>query len=603
MLAIRNSRTAGTIRLPELIPLIPATTKPKRDRNQQNSDTGAGATTSSLHDRIAEAAKSAETNEQKLAIIEDPANFNTVVQLAINALKAGGCVFRQDRSLVVADRSAKRMTRYGEKRQLALVRLNKHNLPIELTRCANFLRLTAAGKTRSAMPSQELCNAVLNYIDTAKSMNLPPLRGVMCMPFLRPDGTVCEAPGYDAATGILFDPCGVEFPSMPDITPHNARGLAEDAAWRLLAPLRGYRFTTTVQDPDADWDFTDTGRTVALSSFMTAVAVHATPTRPSYLIDAAVFGAGKTMLAELPVIMMIGDDPALLSLADDQRGTVEEFNKQLDTSLLDGSGYVILDNARGDLNRFGRLAVLQTARTIRIRLFGSQNKVDVDNNFVVMISGNNVETTDDSARRCLRARIFTAVDNPDQQQFDFDPRNEVLEDRGQLCIDALTIMRAYQVAGAPPQAGRPYGSFEQWTRIVRDPLLWLGFSDIIASNDEARDTDPDPDRIRRFTDGWALAGLSGSFTAKDLIDEVTGDAAVAALPASSPTAATARAAAQTRCRALRDVMLEVAEDAKGKYQVSPDRLGHWFKRVRDRQVGGKRIHRKVVHHQKQYEVI
>ncbi len=544
----------------------------------------------------------------KRVVIEDPKNFDDTVRQTIDVLKNGARVFRRGRTIVMADRSVVRMTRLGEKPQLALIALNRHSLLLELTRDAVFSRINLRTKKLvDKLPSDELCNAVLNYVDTTV-MPLPPLRGVMRVPFLRPDGSVCETPGYDRATGIMFDPCGGRFPQMPHVTRQDAMQLAYDAAWRLLSPLRGYQFTTTTKDPDEEWDFTDTGRTVALSAFMTATAVHATPTRPSYLIDAAVFGAGKTMLAELPIIMLTGDDPALLSLADEERGTVEEFNKQLDTSLLDGMGYVILDNANGDLNRFGRLTVLQTARTIRVRLFGKLEKVDVDNNFIVLVSGNNVDTTGDSARRFLRSRIRTDVDNPDQQKFDFDPRQEVIEDREQMCIDALTIMRAYQVAGAPPQGGRPYGSFEDWTRVVRDALLWLGFSDIIASNDDARTADPTVDRIRRFINGWSTAALTGTFAVKGLIDEVMGEAAAAAVHAASgpqavSAANVAKMAAMARCRALRDVMLEVAADARNSSTVNETRLGKWLGRVNDRQVGGKRIHRKTVHSQRQYEVI
>ena len=46
--------------------------------------------------------------------------------------------------------------------------------------------------------------------------NVPALLGVVTAPTLRSDGTVLDRPGYDAASGLLFDPLGVDFPRIPE---------------------------------------------------------------------------------------------------------------------------------------------------------------------------------------------------------------------------------------------------------------------------------------------------------------------------------------------------------------------------------------------------
>jgi putative DNA primase/helicase len=43
--------------------------------------------------------------------------------------------------------------------------------------------------------------------------------------------------------------------------------------------------------------------------------------------------------------------------------------------------------------------------------------------------------------------------------------------------DALTILRAYVVAGRPDQGLAPCGSFEAWSAIVRSVVKWIGLPD------------------------------------------------------------------------------------------------------------------------------
>jgi hypothetical protein len=530
------------------------------------------------------------------SIVEDPENYIATIDQTIEALRRGGRVCRRSRNLVIADRSAIRMTRYGNKPVLTVTLMNKSSVEKELVRCAAFFQAKQGKIGRIEvphLPSPNLCNILLHYVDD-KPMNLPILKGVTAAPFLRFDGSICQTPGYDAATGVWFDPCGTVFPPIPTITPENALDLARQAAWRLLRPLRGYRFATTTHDPTREWGFTDTNRTVALSSFLTIVAVHATRTRPGYISDATIFGSGKTMLAELPAIMTTGDDPALIPMTDGD--DTEEFNKQLDTALLGGRGYIIFDNAEGDIARFTRLKALQTSGRLSVRLFKTQSDTEIDNTFMVSISGNQLESSGDSARRNLRARIDTQEENPEQKHFDFDPRDEVRQHRAQMCIDALTILSAHRIAGAPAQGGRSWGSFEEWTRVVRDPLMWLGFRDIATSNDEARQSDQNADQLRSILNGWQAARLTGQWRLESLINEVEGENAFQAAGGMKATyaASIAKTQAMAHCEDLREALLEVAQDKSGRgisRGISKERLGKWLGKMRDRWVANRCIHR------------
>ena len=517
-----------------------------------------------------------------LPVIEEFVDdFDTPLDQARRALIRQGKVYRRGRFLVVPDGSMVAKTRYGDKPHLAIHQLDAVGLERLLVHAAHFIKRDKKGKPKPTRPSRKLVSALLSYFGTAP-MGLPALKGVMRAPFLRRDGSVCTSTGFDAATGIYLDPGGEYFPPMPEITPANAKALAKEALQRLAAPLRGYRFDSSAMNNDDTWnDAIDTGRAVLVSTFLTVLAVSATRTRPGTLIDAPTFGSGKTMASELAILMMIGDDPALIAVPD--KGASDELDKQIDACLLAGRGYIILDNARGDLARSTKIVALLTATKTGVRIFHTQGDIEVESP-ALHISGNNAEANDDLGRRLLRCRIDTQHERPDEQAFDFDPRAEVLHHRGQLAIDALTIMRAYVVAGAPVQRGRAYGSFEEWARLVRDPLMWLGLPDIVQSNDEQRDDDPDTTKLDALLDAWQAANFDDdlAFTCANLIKTITPEPDKDREFESRPTMALYRAC------------LAVAGQPPGAGAISPDRLGRWFNKHKDRRRNGRWIARRTL---------
>src|SRR5204863_334210 len=52
------------------------------------------------------------------------------------------------------------------------------------------------------------------YLEREGQWQLPALTRVISAPTLRADGSVLDEPGYDARTGLLFDPQGAAFPKL-----------------------------------------------------------------------------------------------------------------------------------------------------------------------------------------------------------------------------------------------------------------------------------------------------------------------------------------------------------------------------------------------------
>jgi putative DNA primase/helicase len=54
------------------------------------------------------------------------------------------------------------------------------------------------------------------YLARDGAWNVPVLAGIVNCPVLRPDGSILETAGYDAATGLLYDPQGMKFSPVPE---------------------------------------------------------------------------------------------------------------------------------------------------------------------------------------------------------------------------------------------------------------------------------------------------------------------------------------------------------------------------------------------------
>jgi hypothetical protein len=77
----------------------------------------------------------------------------------------------------------------------------------------------------------------------------------------------------------------------------------------------------------------------------------------------------------------------------------------------------------------------------------------------------------------------------------------VLADRGRYIAAALTITRAYLIAGCPGLLP-PLASFDGWSRAVRSPLVWLDYTDPVETMEAARADDPSRANLRALFAAW-----------------------------------------------------------------------------------------------------
>ncbi|RYZ01650.1 MAG: bifunctional DNA primase/polymerase [Myxococcales bacterium] len=330
--------------------------------------------------------------------------------------------------------------------------------------------------------------------------HIRPLDAIVTYPVLRKDGTILNASGYDASTRTLADMrVGVAVPDQPTLA--NAR-----AALELLTCLV------------SDFPFeAPAHRSAWLAALLTVPARPAIegPT-PMLLLDASARGSGKTMLADLISIIATGEDATRRTAPE----TAEEWRKVIYAMLLAGDPICLIDNVTRMLASAALDAML-TGTTYKDRVLGVSEERSIAVRTVMIASANNCRVSSDLVRRSLHCRIDPNVERPELRTgFQIpDLLAHVRRERAALLGAALTIVRAYAVAGRPPVKARPMGSYGAWCRVVRDALVWAGGGDPAETQDALReDADVERDELRDLLSAWH--GLLGdqAITVRELLE-------------------------------------------------------------------------------------
>lgn len=212
------------------------------------------------------------------------------------------------------------------------------------------------------------------------------------------------------------------------------------------------------------------------------------------------------------------------------------------------------------------LCAFVTSPTYSDRILGASETRKVPNRCTIVLTGNNITPTGDLSRRSLVCRLDANAETARGRTFRIrDLRGHVRSERAQLIVDARTIARAYAFAGRPDVA-HPLESFEQWSRLVRDPLVWLGMADAVASQETETDDEVAPLQTAFAAIAAATQAQEGTFTAAQL-------------------AATLAFAPPGQTSALRDALINAGCSEPG----DATKLGYWLRGNKDRVASGMKL--------------
>jgi hypothetical protein len=342
------------------------------------------------------------------------------------------------------------------------------------------------------------------YLARSDKWNIPPLNGIIEAPTLRRDGSLVTAPGYDAASGLLLDMGNVTFPKIPDAP---SRDEARAALKFIGIPFGGFPFV-----PDGE-NGMSASRSVMYAALLTALVRRTLRSAPMHGISAPTPGTGKTLAIQ--VVSMVAMGRTLTAMS--QGPGPEEDEKRIFSILLQGDQIVSIDNVTRPIGG-NALCTILTEETWQNRILGESRNVRVPTNVLWMPTGNNLTFEGDMTRRALLCQMDAGIENPESRSFDMDLMKWVPDNRVKLVAAGLTILRAFVCAGRPGlDRLKPYGSFEEWSNLVRGALVWLGQPDPCITRKFIAADDPVKTELSEFFQAVYDTIGHNEFTAGELI--------------------------------------------------------------------------------------
>jgi hypothetical protein len=331
---------------------------------------------------------------------------------------------------------------------------------------------------------------------------------VVTSPVLLRDGSILQRAGYDPESRLFAD-FSDRFPEISS-TPS------------ATAVRESVRLMTGLYD---DFPFSsEIGVSVTIAGALTPLAREAYlgPTGPLFLFSANVRGSGKSTLADIGSIIVTGRAAVRQILPADS----EETRKVLIIAAEAKDAILLWDNIPG---RFGNHVIdaILTAEVFRERRLRHSEMIESRLVTTFYATANSPIIGADTARRVCEAKLDCQDEHPeDRSNFKIaDIKKHVRMNRPAYLSACLTILRGYFAAGRPDQHLRPWGSYEGWSDVVRNAVVWAGLADPGDSRTSIRETaDSEAECLRQVIDAFQEADPSGEgLMASDLIKIAKGD--------------------------------------------------------------------------------
>ncbi len=332
---------------------------------------------------------------------------------------------------------------------------------------------------------------------------LPVLTRIVEVPVLGSDGSVHDTPGYgpthrvfyEPAPGLVVPPLARRGPSAADVS--RARDL-------LAVDLLGdFPFVGEAERAHA--------LCLILQPFVRDLISGPTPL---FLVEAPTPGTGKGLLAHVACWAMTGAPLPPMTEARDE----DEWRKRITAVLRKSPTAVLIDNLGAPLDSAALSAAL-TSEWWEDRDLGHSRVITLPNRAIWIATGNNPALSGEIARRTVRIRLDAKVEHPEDRA-EFRHKNLQRwadEHRGELVWAALTLARAWVVAGRPTGNGS-LGSFEAWSEVLGGILNVAAVPGFLANKDDLRArAGSEREDMHAFLSDWrGVHGIGTQMRTRDL---------------------------------------------------------------------------------------
>jgi hypothetical protein len=203
-----------------------------------------------------------------------------LISLGEEFFERGGMLVRPVRSTII--------NKDGTAEGWQLIPVARPYLVEALCRAAQFVRMNGQFKVWKPIDAPDKVASAL--LSRRGKWKLPVLNGIVQTPFLRVDGSLCETPGYDQASQLLFKAEGT-FPPIPQ-QPNRDDALAALALLDRL--IETFPFISKAD------------RSVALAAMLSTLDRRSMATAPLFAFNSPVAGTGKSKLVDLCSILATG---------------------------------------------------------------------------------------------------------------------------------------------------------------------------------------------------------------------------------------------------------------------------------------------------------
>jgi hypothetical protein len=328
--------------------------------------------------------------------------------------------------------------------------IEKHVIPYHAVREKNGISLSF-DKTISKEDAESVlvCPQFLEALPRITAINnarFPVIRSSGVIELLDED--------YDQETGILTLPGG---PVVEEID-------LEVAVYTLQELLKEFCFRE---------DDRERSMSVAIAAMLTLFSSHLLPkgtARPGFLYSGNSEGCGKSLLAKLAMIARLGNAPTGCDPGDEH-----ELRKSILATAMAASPVLFLENVKKHLSS-GSLESSMTAPVIKGRVLGQSREIQVENEMIVLITGNGCTISPDLRRRVLVIELFLREARPEDRVIE-NPLDDarIQASRSEINSALWTIIRAWDKAGRPkPRIS--HTSFPVWATMIGGILEHANFA-------------------------------------------------------------------------------------------------------------------------------
>lgn len=391
-----------------------------------------------------------------------------------------------------------------------------------------------------------------------------PLEAITESPALRPDGSILSTPGYDAPTRVLYLPTQ----TFPGVRERPTREHARRALEALQEPFAEVPF----ERPEHLF--------VPVAALLTILARPAIRGAvPAFGFNSPVAGAGKSLVVQVISAIATGR----WSEPNTYPADPVELEKSLGAEALSGAPIIDFDNIEDPVEGGPLLKAITAKDKVRLRVLGMSAKISARWRAVVLLGGVGLVIGRQMSRRVLLATIAPREERPELRTGFKHPDLAAwaLEDRGRLLAGGLTLMRAFMLAmaeGEDRPATATLGSFEDWSRLVAQAIVWAGGPDVTQCRPSAASGGEDPETaaLRVLLQNWNTLASPRGLSAKGALELLYPDGRkLSAVESKADGWGAVREALEELC------------PTRGLIPPTSHQVGAKFRKLKGRWVGGK----------------